>query len=202
MTNIKEISLILENCEVITIPGKYIGDIYLRDIRTSVERVACNAIVKMNTCHEFGIEIHGDANHEPYLIFGHKPTERDMQTIFDRLLAYKDITQVEITFCADEEYGAEKEETLHYHLHWADGCEYTNMLQSAKLSRRGDLYIVVSDSGKSVTDVFEEAVIPMNEEECKAQDEMTDFKFEMYAIGDKNWEEEQESLKSCEEKNQ
>ena len=55
---IKEIVFTLENCDTITIPGQYIGDICLKDFKTELSRQALNSIDKMDICEHFFIEIH------------------------------------------------------------------------------------------------------------------------------------------------
>ena len=41
---LKNITLVFENCDSITIDGKYVGEFIVDDIHTSIERIACNAI--------------------------------------------------------------------------------------------------------------------------------------------------------------
>ena len=45
---LKYIELTLENCEVVTIDGKYIGDFLVDDISTSISRLACNWVGKVD----------------------------------------------------------------------------------------------------------------------------------------------------------
>ena len=59
---LKYITFTLENCDQITIDGKYIGDFYVGDIKSEIKRIACNSIMKMNITKEFAIEIHKNAN--------------------------------------------------------------------------------------------------------------------------------------------
>ena len=73
---IKYIELTLENCEVVTIDGKYIGDFLVDDISTSISRLACNWVGKVDWAGLVAIEIHKDAI-----------THDDIVVIHDDLLA-------------------------------------------------------------------------------------------------------------------
>ena len=139
---IKNINFVFENCDEIMIDGKYIGDIMLNNIKTSIQRVAINAVERMDICEEFIVEIFKEANGERYE-FGIE-NEHYKQMIFDRFADGQDITQIELTLV--DHHG--KEEMYHYYLKWEDGDEMgcTNTLQKAYLSNPGNLYIVVSDN--------------------------------------------------------
>lgn len=166
---IKEIHFILENCDMITVDGKYIGDFCMEDIRTSIKRIACNAIEKMQTCYSFLIEIHKDANKERYQ-FG-QISERFKQTTFARLTEFNDITQVEIILT--DESGEEIKE--HYFLHWTGESDCENNAQKSYISKPGHLYIVVAE-GEDLKDFFDL-------EELDDEEEI-DFKMDMYDVGD------------------
>lgn len=46
---LKNITLVFENCDSITIDGKYVGEFIVDDIHISIERIACNAIERIDT---------------------------------------------------------------------------------------------------------------------------------------------------------
>ena len=52
---LKNITFIFENCDSITIDGKYIGYFLVDDMHTSIERIACNVIERMDTADTFAI---------------------------------------------------------------------------------------------------------------------------------------------------
>ena len=56
------IEFVFENCDSIKIEGKYIGDFLVDDLKTSMQRIACNSIEKIDTANTVAIEIHKDAN--------------------------------------------------------------------------------------------------------------------------------------------
>ena len=176
---IKEIELVLENCEVITIPCYYIGDVVVDDIKTKICRTACNAVSRFETCEVFGVEIHADANKAEYRPFGTDVGTQGPRTIFERICEYDDIASVKITL-TDNEYwdptlGEEKEEHVVFPK-WVGESEYENEAQSSFLTEDNHLYIMISDRGK-FDDLF--GTSPYDKEE-------RDSKFRMYDIGDEN----------------
>ena len=60
------IEFVFENCDSIKIEGKYIGDFLVDNLTTSIKRIACNSIEKMDVANTVAIEIHKDANKERY----------------------------------------------------------------------------------------------------------------------------------------
>ena len=91
---LKNITFTFENCDMITIDGKYIGGFLVDEIKTSIQRVACNAIIRMDIAKVIAIEIHKDANKERSS-FDFWDCNDDKNMIFDRFLEYNDITRVE-----------------------------------------------------------------------------------------------------------
>ena len=170
---LKNITFVLENCDCITIDGKYIGDFLVEDIRTSIQRIACNAIMKMDIVHTFAIEIHKDANKER-CPFGF---EEDKELTFDRL-AYDDVTQIEFELVDD--YVEEGQEPIiehyHYFIHWVGDSDYTNEAQKSYISNVGNLYMVIAD-GKTIENFFYKEQID--------DDDHMEFVYSMYDIGDK-----------------
>ena len=170
---IRSVDLVLENCEVVTIEGKYIGDFYLGDIRQEIARTACNHIGMSEICYSFYMEIHKDAN-EDFDSFGTK------QNTFKRLQAYNDITQVTVRLY--DQYAEEPEEDIekHYLLHWGGDSEYENDYQKSLVADTGWLYLVV-EKDKAIKDVFD--LDSINDPEH------ADFVASMYDIGDRYYAE-------------
>ena len=139
---IKEIELVFENCEVITIPGKYIGRFYVGNICKSLSRIAVNSTRMYETAKKIVIEIHKDAETQNRQ-FG---TEGDDST-FDRILKWNDITSIEITL--EDAYNKEnKEEHYVFCTDWIGDSEYENKGQKSKRSELGHLYIVITKKNK------------------------------------------------------
>lgn len=169
---LKNITFTFENCDMITVDGKYVGDFFVDEIKTSFQRIASNAIIKMDVAHVLAIEIHKDANKErnPFDFWG---CNDDKHMTFDRFLQYNDITNIGFTLddgdgnCTD----------YSYYVHWVGDDDYENEAQHSYISKNENLYIVVS-GGKNVEDYYDMEMINDSEH--------MDFKFEMYDVGDEN----------------
>ena len=178
---IKELTFIFENCEEMTIDGRYIGDFWMKDLTTEISRIACNHVGPMDICRDFFVELHKDAN-KPYRGFGF-----DLgyyETTFSRLRNYNDITQVEVTLY--DQYSDHPEETetkKHYFLDWMDDDKSENPAQTNYLAATGWLYIRVKDGEDAFSAIGEEV-----EDEGYA-----DAVSDMYEIGDKYHQGDQEN---------
>ena len=152
ITKLRNITFIFENCDTITIDGKYVGDFLVDDIKTKFSRTASNCIEKTESAHTFAIEIHKDANKEKYP-FGQ--TECGKQMTFDRFIA-SDITSINFELEAEIEVGIAKSEYYDYYIPWnnEDGTECSNESQVNYISEEGHLYITIAKD-KSVEDFFD-----------------------------------------------
>lgn len=170
--NLKNITFTFENCDMITIDGKYIGDFLVDEIKTSIQRVACNAIMKFDIAHVIAIEIHKDAN-KKRSSFDFWDCNDDKHMIFDRISKWADITHIDFTLensdgvCSDYSYTT----------NWVGDSDMENDAQHSLVSKNGNLYIVISD-GENIEDYFDLEMIE--------DSEYIDFKFEMYDVGDEN----------------
>lgn len=173
---LKNITLVFENCDSITIDGKYVGEFLVDDIHTSIERIACNAIERIDSADTFAIEIHKDANKERFQ-FDQTDYEDFKQMAFDRLSAYNDITSIQIDLIEDyvEEGQVPREEHYDYYVKWTGESDYTNESQVNYMSECGNFYIVIAE-GKTIEDFFDMEEI--NDEESM------DFHFSMCDVGD------------------
>lgn len=173
---LRNITFIFENCDSITIDGKYIGNLLVDDLHTCFRRIACNSIDKVETANTIAIEIHKDANKERYQ-FDQTDYEDFKQMTFDRLSAYNDITSIQ--FELEESYVEEGQvpriDSYDYWVNWTGDSEYTNEAQTNYVSKDGHFYIVIAE-GKSIEDFF-------NMEEINDSESM-DFHFSMCDIGD------------------
>lgn len=191
---IRKLELTLENCEVITIDGKYIGHFYAGDIRKEIARMACNWIGVEEICHSFCVEIHKDADKE-YDQFG---VESWPSATFKRLTEYNDITGITIYLYDqyDEENGNDesKDASYHYLVHWGgdddNNCE--NPLQSSKIAKTGWLYITIGEDMKM------EEIFPSEDVD---DEDHADFSASMMDIGDKYWAEHQKLISQNKKEN-
>lgn len=147
---LEKIDFILENCEVISIDGKYVNTFLVDDISHYFSRVGMNCIMKIKRANTFAIEIHKNAD-EDYCSFGLRDFK---QKKFKRLIDYPDITQ--IRFILDgEEYL--------YYLDWNDEASSCyNSYQSCYLTDEGHLYISVAKD-KTIYDFFPQDYLLDNE---------------------------------------
>ena len=165
---LKDITFNLENCEMITIDGKYIGDFEVSDLTTSISRIACNAISQVDGANTIAIEIHKNADSE-YHPFGQKDYST---TVFKRLMA-DDIASIEFTL--ESQYSDTIEsKTYHYFVDWTGYNMDSNEAQKHYLSKDGNLYIVIKE-GAQIEDFFDKESIDNSEE--------MSFHFKMYHVG-------------------
>lgn len=152
---LKYITFGLDNCDSITIDGKYVGNFVVDDIHTSIERIAMNAIERIDVADTFAIEICGDANVERYS-FGQTHIDRFKHMTFDRIIDERDITSIEFELVEDDYKTVENLKTEHYQylVNWSGDSGYENELQEAYLSEADNLYIVISEN-KSLSDFFD-----------------------------------------------
>ena len=173
---LKYIEFVFENCDSIKIEGKYIGDFLVDNLETSIKRIACNSIKKMDVANTVVIEIHKDANKERYQ-FDQNHIKNFKQMTFDRFKEYEDITCIQFELEEDyvEEGQVPRREYHDYYVDWTGDSEYTNNAQKTYLSKEGNLYIVIAD-GKNIEDFF---VLEEIEDEG-----YMDFHFSMCDVGD------------------
>lgn len=181
---IRKLELVLENCDVVTIDGKYIGHFHAGDIRKSISRMSWNWIDVQEICHEFCIEIHPDANKMMHEL----GCEEFAVLTFDRLSRHNDIASMNIYLYDQHDKEARADESkdtvYHYFVHW-DGDDYKNSLQTSKISKPGWLYIGI---GKNVN---LEEIFPA---EYVDDEETVDFRAHSMEIGDKYWADAQQML--------
>lgn len=184
---IKTITFTFENCDQITIEGKYIGEFLVSDIHTSIERIACNAIEKIDRADVISIEIHSDANKERYPF---DQTQLQKETVFERLNKWKDITAIEIKMVGDMDEDSETER-YYYWVDWVGDDDIHNPAQSTYISELGHLYLVIAE-GKGIEDFFNYEYI--NDARC------VDHGFAMCDVGDKYSKKAEELEKVCKER--
>lgn len=120
-----------ENCEVMSIPGKYFSEFYIDNIKTYFKRTAANAIEKLDEADTIILSIHKDADEE-YCSFG-LPSFKT--TKFSRIMEYNDIALVRF-FLDGNEYS--------YRVKWVGDMMEENVCQTSTKSRFGHLYLVIS----------------------------------------------------------
>lgn len=151
---LKYITFVFENCDRITIDGKYVGDFLVDNLHTYIKRIACNSIDKIEVVKTFMIEINKDANVERYE-FNQTHREDFRQMTFGRFMEC-DITAIE--FELEDEYAEDGQlpytEYYNYYVDWNNNDEYYNEIQNNHISKDGHLYIVISRDN-SIGDFFD-----------------------------------------------
>lgn len=137
---LKEIEFQFENCEYVTINGKYVGDFLVDDIKKSFARLAANAINPLEECGTFVVELSDDANKIANIVNSSDwGSFRD--DVFSRIEQYADITG--LRFVLVDYDGIEHEYS--YMPVWEDkdhnGME--NLYQKSYISKNGFMYIVI-----------------------------------------------------------
>lgn len=173
---LKYIEFTFENCDSLTIDGKYIGEFLVNNLHKVIRRTASNSIDELNVAKTVVMEISKDANVERYQ-FGQTDYEDFKQTVFDRLKEY-DITQISFVLEATEDEDS-KTPIISYHysyfVDWVGGDQCINRAQSSYISKCGNLYLVIEENA-GVEDYF-------NIDEIDDQ-EIMDINFSMCGVGD------------------
>ena len=146
---IESVELCFENLETVEFDADYIGEFFLADIKTSVERTDFSKIRKISSAGRFHMEVFatGDGT---YKHFG-----EDVQSKFRRVSQKKDITQITLN------YRNGMSET--FYIDYDDGAfgllpfDAPNIRQTSRISASGSLLVVV-DPDKTVDDVFPDGV--------------------------------------------
>lgn len=134
MTKVKEIVLVLENCEYIKIPTKHLGNIIIEDVDVSVRRIAINSIDKQMSAQSIYLDIIKPETIKTLGLFGED--DENSLSCSKRVLQYEDMTSVVVIYDDDS-----KEE---YFVDWNRGNEYINSYQSTKLAKNGNLHVLIN----------------------------------------------------------
>lgn len=120
---LKYVEIILENCEVLKVERKYIGNFYLGEIKTTISKTASNSISKNISCKEFIIQINREMNREEQSQYTFGRIDEKTNPI-KRLMKYHDITAVEVTYKDDSS------EIIYTNWHNEDECHMLSKIQS------------------------------------------------------------------------
>lgn len=140
---IRDITFVFENCEVITLNGEYIEDFYIKDIRKEYRRIAINAFDKFDMAHYVEISLGKEAN----IMYAPFNIEADKRAVFDRIMAYNDITSIEFTF-EHIEKGVKIIENEEVVVAWLGESEYTNEAQTSHIDNKGTLHLLIDATKK------------------------------------------------------
>lgn len=136
---IEKIVLVLENCEVIEIPGYWIADFFLDEIKEYVARIASNCIAKEKVANKVVISVGAGFN---------KVIDKigdEERTIFDRIKIFNDITQIEVYYerkYIDDEYEVDRF-LVDYDEEHEDCLGSPNVNQKTSIDDYGNLLITI-----------------------------------------------------------
>lgn len=133
---IKRVDMVLENCEVLSVDGKYIADFNCEDITYSIRRTACNCIEEVYSCKNFSMSIHRDCALDEKANGTLSICKDAVNNPLKRILEYPDITSIYIYFANGH--------SKRIYLPWSEEDEYENKCQKSYMNKFGDLFIVVS----------------------------------------------------------
>lgn len=145
MKHVKLVEFVFENCESFEIESKYFGGFQMDNITTSIARIACNSISKMQTVHTVVFEIFGEANVQ-YSAFGGAEKEYKLH----RISEWNDITQLTLHY----DDGTKENFFVDYDDGGNDGLGAENKNQKSYISAPGNLYLVI-EKDKDVFDYFD-----------------------------------------------
>ena len=160
--DIKSVEFILENCEMITIDGKYIGNFYLGDVSYSINRIACNSIEELYWTNNFYISINRKADKKENIKYTLGEINKN-RNIFNRLTSYPDITSITVNFSNGK--------SKSFYVDWNEDDEQNNSYQKTYVNDFGDLFMVINKN-KNIEDIWD-----LNEINDK---ESIDFQWDMY----------------------
>lgn len=134
---VKSVEITFENLDYVEIPAEYFGDFSVSGIRTSVERLAGNAILQRARADQIEFELlrsvnvafpefHQDIFCDPMVEF----------SLSDRIRERRDITSLELHY--------EDGVTEQFYVLWEDADdEYHNKLQQAQINNNGNLSVII-----------------------------------------------------------
>lgn len=140
MKKLEKVEFALENCELIVIDGKHIGNFYVSDLKRHISK-HYNSIQHMQICEGFSIMINRKADVK-YNVFD---MEDEVGETFKRLSS-GDICSVRIAY----NDGSDDD----FYVTWTGESDYLNEAQHAYINEFGDLFIEISKDG-SIGKAFE-----------------------------------------------
>lgn len=166
---IKEIVLILENCECLVIPRKFVLDLEFIGYKREFRRVACNSIGEYEFYEHVLLEIDESI----------KDSEDAQRSLFDKqkdlkdfILKRTDITGIEVVY--EDEY---KEKGFTFHPVWGGESDWDNDAATVSENALGDLLLVITEGESDMFNKYVENFKSEWDNETKQN-----FKKSMYSI--------------------
>lgn len=134
MKKVKEVVLVLENCEYIKIPTKHLANIIIEGIDISVTRNAINNVAKLQTANSIYFDIINPETIKTLGLFNEG--DEEILSCSKRLIQYADITSVEVVYNDNS-----KDE---YFVDWDWDNEYLNSYQDTQIAKNGNLHVLIN----------------------------------------------------------
>lgn len=131
---IKQLKLIFENCETITIDRKYIGALDIDNIKKSISRNACNSISSNLSCDSFVISINRKLPIEKLSSWTIGDVLEERNPLI-RIQQYNDITGIEVIY--------ENDTSEYIFIQWGGDSDYSNEYQKVYVNDFEDVFIVI-----------------------------------------------------------
>ncbi len=128
---VKEIHLILENCEYVVVPTKHLAEVILSEIVHEITREAINSVTKSLKTKLVYLEV---LKPEELKVYGFGE-EFDDYTCKERINNGGDITGIQIIYQDDS--------SEHYWVEWNHESDYYNNYQKVEVSKEGILHLLI-----------------------------------------------------------
>ena len=161
--NLDKIAFVLENCDVIEVPGKYVGECWAEITKTRIGRISSNAYGEGQSCGSFVLELYRGAERVRHPF--DDPSILSTHTVFERL-SFGDITSICMTVGGEEK---------RFTVPWRSDDGVENRYQTSKVGKSGHLYITISEKS-----IFDEVFLA----EVIDDVEIVDFHMDKLNVGD------------------
>lgn len=138
---IDSIQLVYENCEVVTIPRRYILELGFYDFKKSFCRTAMNAIENIEVYSHILLEVDGSCDKE----VENSELFSNTKSLMDFLADRKDITQISVNYI--DKY---KDNNFHFFVDWESEDDYENKLQTTLINDDKDVAIIITNGNDSM----------------------------------------------------
>ena len=146
LRGLKSIDLVLENCEVVNIPIRYIGYLQAENFKRIIT-INNGEYFDYTVCKSFVIEIFKEIDRDiEYYPFGSQNSD-DKESIINRLKRFADITQIEFIY---------EDKSEHFYVDWDNKPnDEINSYQDTYVSGIGNIYISICKD-KKLKDYFDD----------------------------------------------
>ena len=134
---VKSVGLIFENLDYVDIPAEYFGEFCISGIRTTVERLAFNAILQRTKSDDIEFELLSQVDDVlPELTQDLSFVSDEQSSLLRRIANRRDITSLDLRY----DDGSSDQ----FYVPWEDAeDEWHNRLLKGKISNAGNLFVKI-----------------------------------------------------------